>query len=424
MSFSEWTEANLEDVCEFQEGYVNPSQKKAEYFGEDIKWLRATDLNNGSVFDTSRKLSRLGFESAGKSALLFEPNTIVISKSGTIGRLGILKDYMCGNRATINIKTLKDKADYKYVFYFLLMNQAKIADMAVGSVQKNLYTSILGTVNLVLPPLQEQKAIAHILSTLDEKIEVNNRINKTLEEMAQAIFKHWFVDFEFPNEDGEPYKSSGGAMVDSELGPIPKGWEAVEIASICNIQNGFAFRATEYVDEGVKVIRTLNIGDDGFFNNDGIVFLPRTYENEKFTKYILEEFDIGLVMVGASIGKIGMVLKNTSGGLQNQNMWRFRSNSENVSQLFLYYVVKQAQEISKNWSTGSAREFYRKDSFSKIKVILPSNYIMERFHNIAKDFFNLISNNTSETQVLKSIRDTILPKLMSGEIRVPLDNKE
>ena len=110
--------------------------------------------------------------------------------------------------------------------YYLLKNM-------IGNIQQNTHGSVFDTITrdtfdilkANVPPLAEQKAIANILSTLDEKIEVNNQINKTLENMAQAIFKQWFVDFEFPNEDGEPYKSSGGEMVESELGMIPKGWE-------------------------------------------------------------------------------------------------------------------------------------------------------------------------------------------------------
>lgn len=100
----------LKDCCSFQEGYVNPSQKIPTYFGNDIKWLRASDLNEGYVYDTERKLSKKGFESAGKSAKMFPKDSIAISKSGTIGSLGILKDEMCGNRAVINIVVNPDKA--------------------------------------------------------------------------------------------------------------------------------------------------------------------------------------------------------------------------------------------------------------------------------------------------------------------------
>ena len=150
---SRWKRAKLGEYCEFQEGYVNPSQKNPEYFDGDVKWIRAVDLNNGYVYNTSRTLSEKGFKSAGKSALLFEPNTIMISKSGTIGRLGIIKDYMCGNRATINIKP-KSNADLGFIFFLLLTNQSMIADLAVGSVQRNLYISILENIEFDFPGLE------------------------------------------------------------------------------------------------------------------------------------------------------------------------------------------------------------------------------------------------------------------------------
>jgi type I restriction enzyme S subunit len=113
-----------------------------------------------------------------------------------------------------------------------------------------------------IPPLNEQKAIAKILSSLDEKIELNNRINKKLEEMAQAIFKHWFIDFEFPNENGEPYKSSGGEMVESELGLIPEGWEVKRIEEVSSQKRnaivdgpfGSHMKVSEYTDKGIPII--------------------------------------------------------------------------------------------------------------------------------------------------------------------------
>ena len=128
----------LGDVCNFQEGYVNPSQSEKKYFGGSIKWLRASDLNEGFVYDTERKLSEEGFKSAGKSAILFKPNSIAISKSGSIGNLGILKDYMCGNRAVINIDPIYNKADTMYIFYFLKYNKKRLIKSAGGSIQKNL----------------------------------------------------------------------------------------------------------------------------------------------------------------------------------------------------------------------------------------------------------------------------------------------
>ena len=131
------TESVLSDYCDFQEGYVNPPQEFPEYFDGKVKWLRGVDFSSPIIINTDE-----GFNSAGKSALLFEPNTIVITKSGTIGKLGIIADYMCGNRATINIKP-KSKELLPFVYFFLKSIQPKFYDMAVGSAQVNLYVSVL-----------------------------------------------------------------------------------------------------------------------------------------------------------------------------------------------------------------------------------------------------------------------------------------
>lgn len=176
---SNWKEKTLSEYCEFQEGYVNPPKGHSEYFWGDIKWCRAVDINNGYVYSTSQTLTDAGFNSAKKSAVLFKPNTIVITKSGTIGRLGIIKDYMCGNRATINIIP-KNNADVEFVFYLLRSRQNEFFDLAVGSVQKNLYVSILEKMMFKFPSLYEQKKIASFFSVIDKKIDINNRINRNL----------------------------------------------------------------------------------------------------------------------------------------------------------------------------------------------------------------------------------------------------
>jgi len=139
---SDGGEVELGALCQFQEGYVNPAQTRPEYFDGDVKWLRAVDINESFIIETSRTLTQAGFQSAKKSAFLFSPNTIAISKSGTIGRLGIVADYMCGNRAVINIAP-KDPLLLPYIYAFLKSHQKEFPDLAVGSVQKNLYVSLL-----------------------------------------------------------------------------------------------------------------------------------------------------------------------------------------------------------------------------------------------------------------------------------------
>ncbi|MBO6285281.1 MAG: restriction endonuclease subunit S [Bacilli bacterium] len=143
----------LKDLCTFQEGYVNPPQDEPSFFDGNIKWLRAVDINESFIIQTSRTLSDKGFQSAKKSAFLYPPNSIAISKSGTIGRLGIIGDCMCGNRAVIGIMP-KDRRFLPLVYSFLKTNQREIELLAVGSVQKNLYVSQLE--QLTIPAMKRE----------------------------------------------------------------------------------------------------------------------------------------------------------------------------------------------------------------------------------------------------------------------------
>lgn len=173
-------EVELKDICEFQEGYVNPPQTKHEYFDGNIKWIRATDINSTYIYNTSRTLTDSGFKSAGKSAKLFEPNSLIISKSGTIGKLGIIKDYMCGNRAVINIKPDLSKVNLMYLYYSIKMKLPYIKELARGSVQKNLYIFMLDKVKIILPSIEEQEKMISVLEKIDKKIELNSKINNNL----------------------------------------------------------------------------------------------------------------------------------------------------------------------------------------------------------------------------------------------------
>ncbi len=172
-------EYTLKDFCSFQEGYVNPSQKHPNYFDGNIKWLRANDVNGGFILNTSRTLTEEGFASAGSSALLFAPQSIVITKSGTIGRLGILGDYMCGNRAVINIKPI----EYSYlpfIFFSLKSNYDELIDLAVGSAQMNLYVPILATMKIKAPDKNEITRFNSVANTLLETMKLKTQENQNL----------------------------------------------------------------------------------------------------------------------------------------------------------------------------------------------------------------------------------------------------
>lgn len=176
----------LKDLCSFQEGYVNPSQEYAKYFDGNIKWLRANDVNGGFILNTSRTLTEEGFNSAGTSALLFNPQTIVITKSGTIGRLGILCDYMCGNRAVINIKPKEDD-NLPLIFFFLKSKYNELVDMAVGSAQANLYVPILASLKINLPDKKDITRFNLASKSLLELMKFKSIENQKLTELKDLL---------------------------------------------------------------------------------------------------------------------------------------------------------------------------------------------------------------------------------------------
>jgi type I restriction enzyme S subunit len=179
-------EYTLSNLCDFQEGYVNPPQTHPEYFDGEVKWLRAVDINESFIIETSRTLTKAGFESAKKSALLFEPNTIAISKSGTIGRLGIIADYMCGNRAVINIAP-HDTNMLAFIYCFLKSKQREFPDMAVGSVQKNLYVSLLEPLSVSIPDNESLTAFNAVGASILGMIHDNCVENTDLANLRDTI---------------------------------------------------------------------------------------------------------------------------------------------------------------------------------------------------------------------------------------------
>ena len=387
MKMEEWKKVRLGDVCSFQEGYVNPSQNNSEYFDGPIKWLRATDLNNGFVYNTTRTLSQKGFDSAGKSALLFKPDTIGISKSGTIGRLGILKDYMCGNRAVINIVP-NTEVDTMFIFYTLLNMQGKFENLAVGSVQKNLYVPILAEIKIKLPPLPTQQKIAAILSSLDDKIELNNKINTNLEQQAGALFKNWFVDF-------EPF---GGKM--------PEGWKEADIYSIANIIYGSPFASKLFNTEknGKPIIRIRDLKDQ---HSD--VYTPE----ERDDAYLIQPKDI---VVGMD-GEFRPYIWGSEPGWLNQRVCVFK-NKRPKGKAFLYFSIKPLLDVVEKTQVATTVIHIGKKDFDKFQITLPTEDILDKFDELTDPILDQIVANRLENHRLAELRNTLLPKLMNGEIEV------
>ena len=374
--------SKLGDYCDFQEGYVNPSQHHPEYFDGDVKWIRAVDLNNGFVYNTTRTLTSTGFRSAGKSALLFEPDTIVISKSGTIGRLGIIKDYMCGNRATINIRP-KHNCDLYFVFYFLRSIQQHLGDLAVGSVQKNLYVSILENIEVAFPDLDTQRKIGQFMLMFDSKIETNNKINDNLQQQAATLFSYFYDHAETEAGFTEIIQILGGGT--------PKTGES-------SYWNGnVPFFTPKDVGSPYTLITEKTITEEGLAHCNSRLYPVNTV----------------FVTARGTVGKVGL-----SGIPMAMNQSCYALVGKDTHQLLVYFYTLKAVDRLKHKASGAVFDAITTRDFESECIMKLSDADTKSFLDVAAPMYQTILSNSIENLRLATLRDTLLPKLMSGEIDV------
>lgn len=219
MSCNEWKNVKIDDICDIRRG-ASPRPIIKYVAEKGIPWVKIADATSANSRYISNTKEYICEEGKDKSVFI-KKGDLILSNSATPGIPKFMGIDACIHDGWLLLNNFK-QCNKMFLYYKLVNDREKLLCNANGSVFKNLKTDIVKNHIIKLPPLEEQEKIATILSCLDDKIELNNEMNKTLEEMAQSIFKRWFVDFEFPNDDGQPYKSSGGEMVDSELGMIPR----------------------------------------------------------------------------------------------------------------------------------------------------------------------------------------------------------
>lgn len=425
MSFSGWKEVSLDDTCiKITDGsHYSPKAKTEGYPMLTVKDMR----DFGFDYLDCKLISEEDFQIMIKNDCVPIKGDVLVAKDGSFLKHVFTVKENRKEAVLSSIAIFRPNPDIiisEFLKYFILNPTTKsiIADNYVsGSAIPRIVLKDFKKIPVVLPPLQEQKAIAHILSTLDEKIETNNRINKTLEEMAQAIFKHWFVDFEFPNEDGEPYKSSGGEMVESELGPIPKGWEEKSIYDLADYINGTSFKKDEIGGSfGIPIIKIAEI--KGGYNSSTSFYNNST---SKDRKYFLKKKDLLFSWSGNPDTSIDIFIWPRDEGILNQHI--FKVVPVEVPYSYLFLLLKSFKpiftEIASNKQTTGLGHVTIGD-LKRLKVCIPTCEIIEKFASIADVTIDKIYSNLIENQILEGIRDSLLPKLMSGEIRVPLDIEE
>lgn len=261
---------------------------------------------------------------------------------------------------------------------------------------------------VALPEIRTQKEIAFFLSNLDQKTTLLRRQNQTLEKIAQALFRRWFVDFEFPDEQGQPYRSAGGKMVASELGEVPEGWEVGDLYDLIEVDYGFPFKSELFneIKEGLPLIRIRDLK-----NGDGSFYTTEKYDY----KYIIEPGD---VLAGMD-AEFKPYLWSGNKALLNQRVCRFKPKKKFVSNVFIFELIKPHLHFYEKTKAGTTVIHLGKSDIDQFEIIQPDENTLSEFKKIADPLLQKYINNNREIQTLTQTRDTLLPKLMSGQIRIP-----
>ena len=337
----------------------------------------------------------------GKSTeYLFEGESIILGRVGAYcGITFYERDKIWSTDNTIVAKT-KTKANNLKYFYYLL-KYLNLNKRASGSAQPLINQKLLSNIEVEIPALFTQKKIVSILSLLDEKIELNRKINQNLEEAAQTLFKRWFIDFEFPNEEGKPYKSSGGKMIESELGEIPEGWRVGKLGEIIEIFDSLRKPLS-------KKERDLKEKLYPYYGAAGII----DYVDE----YLFDGEYILLGEDGTVVSEKGTPILN----FIQEKFWVSNHahviSEKNKDNSYLYYLLKNTD--IRHIITGAVQPKINQKNLIELKVTISQEELVKKFSNIISNITLKIRNNQKEIKKLTELRDYLLPRLMNGEISV------
>ncbi|MEI0700461.1 restriction endonuclease subunit S [Brachyspira intermedia] len=410
----DWQEVRLGDVV-----YFNPTEKL-------IKGNNYKKIPMDCLIPKTRKIENYEVNTFNGGSKFRNGDTLMARitpclENGKTAQVSILEEneIAFGSTEFIVLREKENISDNNFIYYLFntdYIRSTAIKSMTGTSGRQRVQEDVLKNTIIKLPPLEEQKKIASILSSLDDKIELNNRMNKILEETAQTIFKEWFINFNFPNEKGKPYKKNGGNMIESELGEIPEGWEVDILSNIFDISIGKTppRKETECFsnnDKDMKWVSISDMGKSGLYLLDTSEYLTLDAVN-KYNVIIVPK-DTIILSFKLTIGRVSIVSEDMT---TNEAIAHIKTNNKKLNE-YTYFYLKNFK-YSTLGSTSSIAQAVNSKLIKSIKFILPDTNILNDFHLKTKDIFNKIKYNQIENQKLAGIRDSILPKLMSGEIRI------
>lgn len=384
---SEWTETTISEIVTLIGGGT-PKTSVSEYWDGHIPWLSVVDFNNGKkyVFDTEKKITDEGLKNS--STKLLEKGDIIISARGTVGVVAMLGKQMAFNQSCYGIRANENSTN-EYVYYQLKDRVSNFLQYSHGGVFDTITRDTFKEIDILLPPLEEQKSIASVLSSLDDKIDLLHRQNGTLEQMAETLFRQWFVE-EFDNANYVKL----GKLVDTvdNRGKTPPWFEEkteyplIEVNALGNRLVDYS-KIKKYVDKD-------------------------TYSS--WFRAHPKKYDTLLSTVG-SIGEFSMFIEEL--GSIAQNVVAF--HAKGISPFYLYQTLKFFSRDIKEFDIGSVQPSIKVSHLREYEIpICTDSENLKEFDKISLDICSKLERNQTQIRTLTALRDTLLPKLMSGEIRI------
>ncbi|AVS63814.1 restriction endonuclease subunit S [Paracidovorax avenae] len=411
-----WTWTLLTDVARLETGHT-PSRKHPEYWGGNVPWVGIRDAtgNHGqTILKTAQYTNELGIRNS--SARILPAHTVCLSRTASVGYVVVMGVPMATSQDFVNW-VCGPELDYRFLKYILLGERSSFLRFASGTTHQTIYFPEVKAFHAALPDLDTQRAVADVLSALDDRITLLRETNATLEAIAQALFKSWFVDFD-PVRAKMAGRAPEGmdeataalfpdALEETELGVVPKGWRPASVYEIATVIYGAPFASKQFKSEppGTPLVRIRDLKDER----------PGVYTEEVHPKgYMLQPGDIAVGMDG----EFRAYLWGGGPAWLNQRVCVFQPIGEAGSVFVRLSVAPLLAEVEAS-ETATTVIHLGKNDIDRFRILLPDAAVLERFGELAGPLYQRVVSNKRQVQSLSGLRDTLLPRLISGQLRLP-----
>lgn len=417
MSEVRWQIKSLSELGRFSRGKSKhrPRNDKKLFTNGTYPLIQTGDIKNSNLYVT--KNSDYYNEFGLSQSKLWKQGTLCITIAANIAETAILSYPMCFPDSVVGFNAHKNESSELFVYYVFELIKKEIQKTSSGSIQDNINIDYLTKLKLKVPNKDYQDRIVNLLSTIDKKILINNQINEELEAMAKTLYDYWFVQVDFPDENGKPYKSSGGKMVynDQLKREIPEGWGVKQLGEICEFRNGINYEKSETGDTLSKIVNVRNISNSSTFvtthDLDSIALDRRRIESYLVTDRTILITRSGIPGATRIVSDIpantiysGFIIGAT---VANLNLF-----------YYVFYHLKNIEMLMSNQSAGTIMKNISQTTLSEIRIAIPNKEIQKVFSNQVRSLLDVIKNNLKQNQELTQLRDWLLPMLMNGQVKV------